>query len=320
MSSSPAANSSAGHAMATFPPRLTLARRAHRLWLRHEPLRGLALLSPALVFMAVMIAASLATLVIVSFWTDDAIGAAHGYTLDNYRMLFAAQGDIYRALLLRSIWMSTLTTACVIAFAYPMAYVLALHVTRYKALWLVVITIPFWINYLLRVASWKVILGHDGVINSMLIGLGLIAQPLDSLLYNKGAVIVALTHAWAAFAILPIYVSLEKIDRSLLEAATDLGDGPVRRFLRVTLPLSLPGVLGAAMLVFVRTAGDYVTPSLFGGISGTMIGNLIVSLFTAEDNAPLASAVSVAMMLALAACVCAVALCLGGLRRWKARA
>src|SRR5262249_10949913 len=136
---------------------------------------------------------------------------------------------------------------------------------------------------------------------------------------NKGAVVVTLTHSWAAFAILPIYVSLEKIDRSLLEASIDLGDGPIRRFLRVTLPLSLPGVFGAALLVFVRTAGDYVTPSLFGGISGTMIGNLIVSLFTAEDNVPMGSAVSVALMLLLAAAVCIFAFLVAAFRRWKAR-
>lgn len=290
------------------------------LWLRHEPLRGLTLLSPALVFMAVMITASLATLAIVSFWTDDAVGAAHDYTLDNYRTLLSRQGDIYRALLMRSIWMSGLTTISVIAFAYPMAFLMAFHVKTHKPLWLILITIPFWINYLLRVASWKVILGHNGVINSLLLGVGLVDQPIDALLYNKGAVIVALTHAWSAFAILPIYVSLEKIDLSLLEAATDLGDGPLRRFLRVTLPLSMPGVLGAATLVFVRTAGDYVTPSLFGGSSGTMIGTLIVSLFTEQDNGPLAAAVSVAMMLTLAACVCAVALLLSGHRWLRARA
>ena len=117
------------------------------------------------------------------------------------------------------------------------------------------------------------ILGFNGVINSGLMSLGLIDQPLEFLLYNPSAVVVTLAHAWAAFAILPIYVSLEKIDRSLLEAASDLGDGPVRRFLRMTLPLSLPGVIGAAVLIFVPTTGDYVTPSLVGGSDGVMIAN-----------------------------------------------
>jgi len=291
----------------------------HATWMRNNGLSGLVLLSPAFGFMLVMMLAALAAVFIVSFWPTGGLDAEHGYTLDNYKTLFAPEGDIYRFLFLRSIAMSAATTVAVILFAYPMAYVLAFHITRFKALWLVLITIPFWINYLLRVASWKVILGQHGVINSTLMTLGLIDQPLDYLLYNKGAVIVTLAHSWAAFAILPIYVSLEKVDRSLLEASLDLGDGAIRRFLRVTLPLSLPGVFGAALLVYVRTAGDYVTPSLFGGISGTMIGSLIVSLFTVEDNSPLGSAVSVALMLVLVATVCAFALLVAAVRRWKAR-
>ena len=147
--------------------------------------------------------------------------------------------------------------------------------------------------------------------------IGLIDEPLDNLLHNRSAVIITLTHAWAAFAILPIYVSLEKIDRSLLEAATDLGDGLMRRFWRVTLPLSMPGVLGATLLLFIRNVGDYVTPSLVGGVSGTMLGNLIVSLFTRMDNEPLAAAVSIFMMLSLTLVVCVFVLVIGGRRRLK---
>lgn len=287
-------------------------------WLRNDAAAGMLLMSPAFIFIAVMLTASLATLALVSFRSDP--GATAPYTLDNYRELFAPDGDIYRALLLRSLWIALLTTLCVILFAYPFAYILAFRIRRYKAMWLVVITIPFWISYLLRVASWKVILGENGVINSSLAWLGIIHKPLTFLLYNQSAVIITLTHSWAAFAILPIYVSLEKIDRSLLEAATDLGDNVARSFLRITLPLSMPGVFGAAVLVFVRTAGDYVTPSLFGGISGTMIGNLIVSLFTAEDNAPLASAVSIFLMLSLVASVCIAGLLFWFVKTWKARA
>jgi spermidine/putrescine transport system permease protein len=277
-------------------------------------------MSPAFIFVSVMLVASLATLVVVSFRGDSEAGAAAVYTLDNYRELFAPEGDIYRALLLRSLWIAFMTTLCVVLFAYPFAYILAFRIRRSKALWLVLITIPFWISYLLRVASWKVILGENGVVNASLAWLGVIRKPLGFLLYNQSAVVIALTHSWAAFAILPIYVSLEKIDRSVLEAATDLGDNWIRSFLRVTLPLSIPGVFGAAVLVFVRTAGDYVTPSLFGGISGTMIGNLIVSLFTAEDNAPLAAAVSIFLMLSLAASVSIAVLLYWSLKAWKARA
>ncbi len=153
-----------------------------------------------------------------------------------------------------------------------MAYFLAFRVTRYKAMWIILLTIPFWTSYLLRVFSWKIMLGFNGAINSGLIAVGLIDKPLDFLLYNPLAVMITLTHSWIAFAVLPIYVSLEKIDRSLLEAASDLGDSRWRRFRRITLPLSMPGTIAATLLVFIPTVGDYVTPTLVGGPGGTMIG------------------------------------------------
>jgi spermidine/putrescine transport system permease protein len=178
-----------------------------------------------------------------------------------------------------------------------MAYYVAFHVHRRKIIWIILMTLPFWTSYLLRVFTWKIILGFNGVINSGLTGLGLIDQPLEFLLYSPSAVVITLTHAWAAFAILPIYVSLEKIDRSLLEAATDLGDGPVARFLRVTLPLSLPGVIAATVLIFVPTVGDYVTPTLVGGPNGLMLGNMIQAHFGKVNNWPMGSALAIAMMI-----------------------
>ena len=143
-------------------------------------------------------------------------------------------------------------------------------------------------------------LGYNGVINSGLKTLGFISEPLEFLLYNPAAVMITLAHAWAAFAILPIYVSLEKIDRSLLEAARDLGENAFITFVRVTLPLSLPGVIAASLLVFIPTVGDYVTPSLVGGPSGIMIGNIIQSMFGKALNWPLGAAISVISMLTVA--------------------
>jgi spermidine/putrescine transport system permease protein len=302
---------------ATDPGPPGLGRRLWRLWYINENLRGYALLLPTLLFMFIMLMVALVSLVVQSFWGDTGSGTATHYTLANYTMLLTPQGEMYRVLLLRSLWMSLMITVSVILYTYPIAYILAFHVHKRKLFWLIAITIPFWTSYLLRVFSWKVILQHDGVLNSIFLALGLINEPLDTLLHNRSAVIITLTHAWAAFAILPIYVSLEKIDRSLLEAATDLGDGFVRRFWRVTLPLSMPGVLGATLLLFIRNVGDYVTPALVGGISGTMIGNLIVSLFTDMDNEPLAAAVSIVMILSTTLVVCAFVLLIGGRKRLK---
>lgn len=137
------------------------------------------------------------------------------------------------------------------------------------------------------------------MINSGLINLGIIAEPLQFLLYNRFSVVVTLIHAWAAFAILPIYVSLEKIDRSLLEAATDLGDGPLARFFGVTLPLSMPGVIAAFLFVFIPTVGDYITPRLVGGTNGIMIGNIIQTMFGRGNNWPMGAALSVISMITI---------------------
>lgn len=271
--------------------------------LRSEPMRGYSLISPTLLVMGLGLALPLAFLVIYSFWTQVYIDLDRTFTLLNYETFFKKY--VYSYLLGRSILISGAVTLATVVLAYPMAYFIAFRVTRNKLLWLILITVPFWTSYLLRVFAWKVILGYNGVINSGLKSLGLIAEPLEFLLYNPTAVVITLAHAWAAFAILPIYVSLEKIDRSLIEAATDLGDGPVMRFLRVTLPLSMPGVIAASLLVFIPTVGDYVTPKLVGGTTGIMIGNIIQSMFGRGNNWPLGAALSVISMVTITLVVCA---------------
>jgi spermidine/putrescine transport system permease protein len=285
---------------------------------RNEWLRGYLLMSPTLLLMAATLIAPLCALLVISFWTQIDFNLDTSPTLRNYLYLvepareptywlnipFPFAHPVYAILLVKSLLMSLATTAAVILLAYPMAYFLAFRVTRHKILWLILITVPFWTSYLLRVFAWKIVLGYNGAINSGLMAIGLIDQPIEVLLYNPVAVVITLTHAWAAFAILPIYVSLEKIDRSLLEAATDLGDTPWRRFCRITLPLSAPGAISAALLVFIPTVGDYVTPTLVGGSGGHMVGNAIQSLFGRQNDAPLGAALSVVMMLTVTLLVC----------------
>ncbi len=282
---------------------LTLFQRMRAIFLRYEPLRGYSLLSPTLGVMILALALPVGLLGTYSFWTQNYLDIDHTLTLANYAMF--AEKPIYNALLWKSIRISGMVTIATVLLAYPMAYFIAFRVTRHKMIWLILITIPFWTSYLLRVFAWKIILGYNGVINSGLISLGLISEPISWILYNPTAVVVTLAHAWAAFAILPIYVSLEKIDRSLLEAATDLGDGPMMRFLRVTLPLSMPGVIAASLLVFIPTVGDYVTPKLVGGTTGIMIGNIIQSMFGKANNWPMGAALSIISMLVITALICA---------------
>ncbi|MCC5975124.1 MAG: ABC transporter permease [Rubellimicrobium sp.] len=264
---------------------------------RYEWLKGLAMLGPTLIVMGLTVGVPFLLMMMMSLWTQVGFGFADTWSLTNYRLLFTE--PIYFALMSRSIAISAVATIVTVMLAYPMAYYLAFHVHRNKILWLIVIMVPFWSSYLLRVFAWRVILGYEGVINSGLQEIGLIDEPLAFLLYSRTAVTITLAHAWAAFAFLPIYVSMEKIDRSVLEAAADLGEPPHMRFFRIVLPLSMPGVIAGTLLMFIPTVGDYVTPTLVGGPDSRMIGTLIQLQFGAINNWPMGAALSLAMLAAI---------------------
>jgi spermidine/putrescine transport system permease protein len=259
-----------------------------------EGRRGLTLISPTLIYALVMLAAPLAMVVTFSFWTQNYLDIDTTFTLDNYREAWTQ--PIYQTLMARSLIISVVVTVVTVLLAFPVAYYISFRVTRRKTLWLFLVTIPFWTSYLLRVFLWKVILGYNGVLNSALMGMGFIDEPLTFLLYNANAVVLTLAHSWAPFAILPIFVALEKIDRSLLEAAEDLGDGPWRRFRRVTLPLAMPGVIAATLIVLIPTVGDFITPRLVGGTDGLMIANMIQIQVGRANNAPLGAALAISSM------------------------
>ncbi len=259
--------------------------------------QGLRLISPTFIYVLVMLAAPLLMVMTFSFWTQDYLTIDTTLTLNNYREAWGT--PLYQVLMWRSLKISVIVTVVTVLLAFPIAYYLSFHVTRRKALWLFLITVPFWTSYLLRVFLWKVILGYNGVFNSALLGLGFIDEPLTFILYNLNAVVITLAHAWAPFAILPIFVALEKIDRSLLEAATDLGDSPTRRFFRVTLPLAMPGIVAATLIVLIPTVGDFITPRLVGGTDGLMISNMIQIQFGKANNAPLGAALAVSSMVVI---------------------
>jgi spermidine/putrescine transport system permease protein len=273
--------------------RTLIDRIAAKLY-RHESLRGYLLMSPTLLILTIGIIIPFFILVTMSLWTRDGFGFDTTLTLANY--FEAADRPIYGALMQRSFWISGLATFFTVLLCYPMAYYVAFHVHKNKMMWIILMTLPFWTSYLLRVFAWKVILGYEGVINSGFMSMGWIEQPMEFLLYSQTAVIITLAHSWAAFAILPLYVSLEKIDKSLLEAATDLGDGPVARFFRITLPLSMPGVIAASFLIFIPTTGDYITPALVGGPDSMMIGNLVQKQFGPINNWPMGATLSIALV------------------------
>jgi spermidine/putrescine transport system permease protein len=266
---------------------------------RSEAASGLTLISPTAIYAVLLLAAPLATVVLFSLLTGGRGQIAWDFTLQNYIEVWT--GPVYRAIMLRSLLVAFGVTIVTVLIAYPIAYFVSFHVEpSKKAIWLFLITIPFWTSYLIRVFLWKVILGYNGVVNSGLLSIGVIDEPLQWINYNVGALIMTLAHAYAPFAILPIFVSLEKIDRSLLEAGQDLGESRLRTFWRVTLPLSMAGVIAATLIVFIPTIGDYVTPDLIGGGKLPMIANMMEVQMLKVNNKPLGSAIAVSAMFIVA--------------------
>ena len=266
--------------------------------MQQDTQRGLTLIAPPFLYAVALLAGPLLAVLVLSFWSQDYLTIDRSFTLANYRE--AVTDPIYRTLLGRSLLIAGAVTLITVVLAFPVAYHVSFHVApARKSLWLFLITIPFWTSYLLRIFLWKVMLGYNGVINSALTGIGVIDEPLTFILYNANAVVITLSHAFAPFAILPIFVALEKIDRSLLEAARDLGETAATTFLRVTLPLAMPGVVAALLIVFIPTVGDYVTPAQVGGPGGLMIANMIQTQFLALNDAPMGATLAVLAMLSV---------------------
>jgi spermidine/putrescine transport system permease protein len=203
----------------------------------------------------------------------------HGFTLAAWHGFI--HSSVYLGLFWKSVKMALIVSVIVVLVAYPVAYYLALSGTKRKYVLLLILIAPFLTSYLLRVLAWKVILGNNGVFNSFLVWSGIRSadHPLSQLLYSRFAVMLVLAYVWVPFVALPIFVSLDTLDRRLLEAAADLGASRWQAFRRVTLPLSLPGIVAGFLFVFIPTVGEFITPSLVGGTSGYMYGNQIADLF-----------------------------------------
>lgn len=261
-----------------------------------EARTGLKLISPTAIYVILLLAMPLATVLIYSVMTGGRGNVSFPLTLDNYAQLW--QKSVYGYVMLKSLLVALTVTLITVLLAYPVAYFVSFHVKPdKKSLWLFLITIPFWTSYIIRVSLWFVILGYDGVLDRTLMSLGIMDTQLNFSSYGIPAIIFVLAHAYAPFAVLPIFVSLEKVDRSLLEAGQDLGESRWVTFLRVTLPLSMPGVIAAALIVFIPTVGDYVTPKLVGDGKQPMIANFIETQLLKLQDFPQGSAFAVASML-----------------------
>ncbi|MEW6130302.1 MAG: ABC transporter permease [Acidobacteriota bacterium] len=257
---------------------------------------GVYLLAPSVIWLVLFIVAPIVIVVIVSFATRGAYGKTiYDFTIGNYLRAF---DTLYLPAYWRTIWIAFLTTVLCVAISYPVAYFIALRAPeRWKRILLVLTVIPFWTSFLIRTYAWMLLLRNEGLINSVLLQSGLVHEPLK-LLYNDFAILVGQVYGELPFMILPIYVALERLDTRLLEAAQDLGATRLWTFIKVTLPLSKPGLIAGIVLVFIPSLGAFITPDLLGGAKSIMIGNLIQNQFI-QLNQPFGSALSLLLTLAV---------------------
>lgn len=249
----------------------------------------LLLLTPAAFWLGVFFLAPLVIVFVYSFCQRGPYGEViYQFDLSNYRRAF---DPLYVAILIRSCRIALINTVCCLVVGYPFAYAIAVSRKRYRSPLLVFALLPFWTNFLVRTYAWLFILRTEGLVNTLLMRTGLISRPLD-LLYNEGAVVIGLLYGYLPFMVLPLYASLEKLDRTLFDAARDLGASTLQTHLRLTIPLTLPGIIAGCLLVFIPSLGAFVIPDILGGAKSTMIGNVIQNQFLTARDWPFGSALS----------------------------
>jgi spermidine/putrescine transport system permease protein len=254
------------------------------------------LMLPGAVWLLLLFAVPCLLVLAISFGYTDSLGrAVYSTRTDNYS---AAFNPVYTPVLLRSILYALMTAVLCLVIGYPVAYYIARYGGRYRSALIALLVLPFFVNYLVRTYAWVALLADDGLVNNGLLNLGVIDSPLR-LINTPGAVIGGLTYGYLVFMILPVYGSIERLDRSVIEAGKDLYGTPLQTFLHVTLPQTKQGILAGSVLVFLPAVGDFVSAQLLGGPSTYMVGNLIQDQFFAADNWPFGAAVTVVMMLFL---------------------
>jgi len=274
----------------------TIRERVLSIFKKMKPLGYYWRLFPAVFWLGVFLVLPLSVMLIYSFWTMVRFELIPTWTLQNYLDIFVRAEGLYFRLLLKSLGMAAVVTLGAIALAYPAAYYISMHGGKYKYVLLNVIMTPFLVSWVVLIFGWRLVIGYTGLLNTVLMGAGLISEPMR-LWGNWITVIFVLIFSWAPWLVLPIFVSLEKIDRSLLEAGADLGASPLENFRKITLPLSIPGLLVATFFVFIPTLGEFVAPILAGGTSGAMIGSAIEATFKRMHNWPFGSSMSFLLLI-----------------------
>lgn len=251
-------------------------------------------ISPVALWMIAFLVIPILLVLFVSFMSRGTYGGIeYSFTLENYQRFFE---PLYLKILFSSLVVAFITTMVCLLLGYPFAYIITRSPRKYRTLLLFLVIIPFWTNSLIRTYAWIILLRTEGLINTMLMNIGIISEPL-ALMYTDGAVLIGLIYTLFPFMILPLYASIEKLDQSYIEAASDLGATPWQTFVQVTLPLTKPGIFAGSLLVFIPTLGLFFIPDLMGGAKTMMIGNLIKNQFLTARDWPFGSAVSVILMI-----------------------
>jgi spermidine/putrescine transport system permease protein len=250
-------------------------------------------LLPLVVWLLLFVVAPTVMLVVVSFAERDALGRiVYEFGFHNYARAF---DWVWLKVLFLSIWYAFLTTILCMALGYPVAYFIGRAPERWRATLLLMVMVPFWTSFLIRTYAWITILSKDGLLNALLLGSGLLAEPV-AFLYTPFAIVLGLVYNFLPFMILPIYTSVEKLDNALIEAAYDLGAGPVRAFSQVILPLTRPGIAAGAMLVFIPSIAMFAITTLMGGGANPTIGEVIFKQFTSGRNQPFGAALGTILL------------------------
>lgn len=267
--------------------------------------RVFLLLCPAVFWLLIFFLLPLGILLVYSFCQPNTAaprGVTWDFTFDNYIKVinpkWSSQPDFVdlKPVLIRSVWIAFINTFVCLIIGYPMAYYISQQSSKVKNILLVLVILPFWTNFLVRTYAWMIILRDAGIINSILMSLGIINEPL-SLIFTRGAVIVGLVYGYLPFMVLPLYASIEKVNNSYFEAAYDLGANRFQTFWRIMIPLTLPGIIAGSILVFVPSLGAFVTPDMLGGAKVMMIGNSIKSQYLTIRNWPFGSALSFILLI-----------------------
>lgn len=257
-------------------------------------LQGLTLISPTLLYLGVFMILPLILVVFLSFMARGPYGnVIYRFNFTNYVRL---ADPLYLRILWYSFYTAAITTLFTIFIGYPLAYFIARAPSSQRSVLLFLILVPFWTNFIIRIYAWIMILRTEGLVNTLLLNLGLIKVPLE-ILYTPTAVLIGMVYEFLPFMVLPLYASLEKIEMEQLEAAADLGARPWRAFFRITLPLSVPGMIAGSILVFIPAMGMFVVPDLMGGAKTVLVGNLIRNQFLTARDWPFGSAASMVLLL-----------------------